>query len=60
MKDINKELNKFLTRVLVNQGYDKGAVAYVLGEYDLFSYLLEDRIRVIENQINDISKVMEI
>jgi hypothetical protein len=60
MKDINTRLNKFITKVLVDQGYDKHATAYVLGEYDLFSYLLEDRIRVIESQINDITKVMEI
>jgi hypothetical protein len=60
MKDINKELSKFITKVLVAQGYDSGAANYVLGEYDLYSYLLEDSLKVIKDQINDISKVMEI
>lgn len=60
MKDLNKELTKFITKVLVSEGYDNGAVTYVLGEYDLFSYLLEDSLKIIKEQITDISKVMEI
>jgi len=60
MKDINKDLNKLITKVLVSDGYDNGAVTYVLGNYDLYSYLLEDSLKVIKEQVTDISKVMEI
>ena len=59
-KDINKDLTNLITKVLVNDGYDKGAVTYVLGAYDLYSYLLEDSLKVIKEQITDITKVMEI
>jgi hypothetical protein len=60
MKDINRDIANLITKVLVNDGYDKGAVTYVLGEYDLYSYLLEDNLKVIKEQITNISKVMEI
>ena len=59
-KDINKDLTNLIIKVLVNDGYDKGAVTYVLSVYDLYSYLLEDSLRVIKEQVTDISKVMEI
>ena len=60
MKDINKDIANLITKVLVSQGYDKGAVTYVLGEYDLYSYLLEDNLKVIKEQVSSIVKVMEI
>jgi hypothetical protein len=60
MKDINKDLTKLITKVLISDGYDKGAITYVLGNYDLYCYLLEDSLKVIKDQIADISKVMEI
>jgi hypothetical protein len=60
MKDLNKELTKFITKVLVSEGYESSAVSYVLGEYDLVSYLLEDSLKVIKEQVTDIAKVMEI
>jgi hypothetical protein len=60
MKDLNKELTKFITKVLVSEGYESSAVTYVLGQYDLVSYLLEDSLKVIKEQVTDIAKVMEI
>ena len=60
MKDINKDLTNLITKVLVNDGYDKGAVTYVLSAYDLYSYLLEDSLKVFKEQITDITIVMEI
>lgn len=60
MKDLEKKLNNFITKVLVSEGYESSAVSYVLGEYDLVSYLLEDSLKVIKEQINDVTKVMEI
>jgi hypothetical protein len=58
--DINKELTNLISKVLVSEGYDKGAAAYVLSNYDLYSYLIEDSLKVIKEQITDITKVMEI
>jgi hypothetical protein len=58
--DINKELTNLITKVLVSEGYDKSAAAYVLSNYDLYSYLIEDSLKVIKDQVGSISRVMEI
>jgi len=60
MSTLNKDLTKLITKALISEGYESSAVSYVLGQYDLVSYLLEDNLKIIKEQITDITKVMEI
>ena len=54
------QLRKVITAHLLREGHDVRAVEYVLSNYDLTSYLLEDPLKIITEQVNRVSKAVEI
>jgi len=59
-KQIEKELAKVVIKCLLNEGYNAKAIAYVLSNYDLTSYLLDEPLRIMGEQIEAVSKAVEI
>jgi hypothetical protein len=59
-KQIEKELAKVITKCLLNEGYDSNAIAFVLSEYDLVSYVLDEPLRIMSKQVEAVSKAVEI
>lgn len=53
-------LRKIITAHLLREGHDVRAIEYVLSNYDLTSYLLEDPLKIINEQVNRVSKAVEI
>jgi hypothetical protein len=58
--NIEKELAKVITNSLLEQGYELNAIKFVLSKYDLTSYLLDEPLRIITEQIEAVSKAVEI
>jgi len=54
------QLRKVITGHLLREGYDEAAITFVLSNYDLTSYLLEDPLKIITEQVNRVSKAVEI
>lgn len=58
--NIELQLRKVITAHLLCEGHDVRAIEYVLSNYDLTSYLLEDPLKIIIEQVNRVSKAVEI
>lgn len=55
-----KALRKVITTHLLREGHDVRAIEYVLNNYDLTTYLLESPLKIITEQVNRVSKAVEI
>ena len=53
-------LRKIITAHLLREGHDVRAIEYVLSNYDLTSYLLEDPLKIINEQVERVSKAVAI
>ncbi len=58
--NIEKELAKVVTKCLLNNGFDAEAIKFVLSNYDLTSYLLDDALRIMSLQVEAVAKAVEI
>jgi hypothetical protein len=59
-KQIEKELAKVITKCLLNDGHDIRAIEFVLSKYDLTSYLLDEPLRIITEQVEAVSEAVSI
>jgi hypothetical protein len=59
-KQIEKELSKVITKYLLNDGHDINAIKFVLSNYDLTSYLLDEPLKIITEQVEAVAKAVEI
>ena len=57
---IDRELAKVITKCLLDEGYQLNAIKYVLSNYDLTSYLLDDALKIMGEQCADVSQAMAI
>ena len=58
--NVELQLRKVITAHLLREGHDVRAIEYVLSNYDLTSYLLEDPLKIINEQVERVSKAVEI
>lgn len=58
--NVEKELAKVVTKCLLNEGYELNAIKFVLSNYDLTSYLLEEPLRVISSQLAAVTEAVAI
>ena len=55
-----KGLRKVITECLLREGHDVRAIEYVLSNYDLTCYLLDDFLPILNKQVSQVSKAVEI
>ena len=58
--DIEKELSKVITNSLLDDGYELNAIKFVLSNYDLTSYLLDEPLRIITEQVEAVTEAVAI
>ena len=58
--DIEKELSKVITNSLLQDGYELNAIKFVLSNYDLTSYLLDEPLRIITEQVEAVTEAVAI
>jgi hypothetical protein len=58
--NVEKELTKVVTKCLLDNGFDADAIKFVLSNYDLTSYLLDDALSIMGNQAEAVAKAVEI
>jgi hypothetical protein len=58
--DIEQQLAKVITNSLLQDGHDVKAIKFVLSNYDLTSYLLDEPLRIITEQVEAVTKAVEI
>ena len=59
-QQIEKELAKVVTKCLLDNGFDAEAIKFVLTNYDLTSYLLDDALKVISLQVAAVTEAVAI
>jgi hypothetical protein len=58
--NVEKELSKVVTKCLLNNGFDAEAIKFVLSNYDLTSYLLDEPLKIITEQVEAVAKAVAI
>ena len=58
--NVEKELTKVVTKCLLDNGFDVEAIKFVLTNYDLTSYLLDEPLRVIGQQVAAVTEAVAI
>ena len=58
--NVEKELTKVVTKCLLDNGFDVEAIKFVLTNYDLTSYLLDEPLRVIGRQLAAVTEAVSI
>jgi hypothetical protein len=58
--NVEKELSKVVTKCLLNNGFDAEAIKFVLSNYDLTSYLLDDALRIMSSQVAAVTEAVAI
>ena len=58
--NVEKELTKVVTKCLLDNGFDVEAIKFVLTNYDLTSYLLDEPLRVIGQQVAAVTEAVSI
>ncbi len=58
--NVEKELAKVVTKCLLDNGFDVEAIKFVLSNYDLTSYLLDDALRIMSSQVAAVTEAVAI
>jgi hypothetical protein len=58
--NIEQQLAKVITNSLLQDGHDIKAIKFVLSNYDLTSYLLDEPLKIITEQVEAVAKAVEI
>ena len=54
------QLRKVITAHLLREGHDEAAIKYVLSNYDLTCYLLDEPLVIITQQVRQVEKAVAI
>jgi hypothetical protein len=58
--NIEQQLAKVITNSLLKDGHDINAIKFVLSNYDLTSYLLDEPLKIITEQVEAVTEAVAI
>jgi hypothetical protein len=58
--NIEQQLAKVITNSLLQDGHDIKAIKFVLSNYDLTSYLLDEPLKIITEQVAAVTEAVAI